>query len=542
MGTVARLLAENVSFRCTSVDRIGIRGYIHGLQHEGGMVKFLLNRGNRIPSPAAVNRNRERLIAEFDRLVAASGVPLMRFKGGESKEDIARPYQDAALAAGRSGLVLVGKAQERTSAWRGFVDRGHPGHRPNHPHIAWRRQSSVPDHWYFYFADPEWGPAFVKLCSYAPYPLWCCANGHEWAKRQLIKAGIGFEELDNGLRSVEDPAAAQRIFARLGAGHVRDLLRRMMAVIPDPLTIVDRRAGFEWCFSIAQLEVSDTVVFDQPRRARAWFEAAIGEHLDLGRPERVSLVVNRKVINRGRSKTPGRFATEVITRDVLPQLQIRYKSSKAKAYLKEGRALRVETTVNNADDFALHKTLNGENWRALRRVGAATNARFLAALGEGRPGLPDPATLESVVLPTVHDGQRAPGLRFGEPRTMALLASIAAFAHVIGGLTNRSLRAQMAALWQPDYSPAQATYDLRRLRLKGFIERVDRTNTYRVTPHGLRIAAFFTQLAARVIVPALTDLAALAPPHRRETRPLTIAWRAYEHELARHLRTTRLVA
>jgi hypothetical protein len=165
MGTVAKLLAEHVSFRCSSVDRIGIRGYIPELQYEGGVVKFLVCRGNTIPSPAALSRNHERLIAEFDALVAASGVPVVRFKRGESKEDLARPYQDAALVAGQAGLVLVGKAQERTSSWRGFVDDSHAGHRPNHPHIAWRRQSSMPDHWYLYFADAEWGPAFVKLCS-----------------------------------------------------------------------------------------------------------------------------------------------------------------------------------------------------------------------------------------------------------------------------------------------------------------------------------------------------------------------------------------
>jgi hypothetical protein len=232
----------------------------------------------------------------------------------------------------------------------------------------------------------------------------------------------------------------------------------------------------------------------------------------------------------------------VITRDVAPQLQIHYKSSKAKAYLKEGRALRVETTINDADDFNVHKTLTVDNWRALRRVGADTNARFLAALGEGQRDLPDPATLESVVLPTVHDGQRAPGLRFGEPHTMALLGSIAAFAHVIGGLTNRSLRTQMAAHWKSDYTSAQASYDLRRLRLKGFIERIAGTNTYRVTTHGLRIASFFTHLAARVIIPALTDLATLARPHQPAIRPLTTAWRNYEHELNKLLRTTRLIA
>jgi hypothetical protein len=176
MGTVARLLDEHVSFRCTSVDRIGVRGYIPGLQYEGGIVKFLLNRaGGTIPSPVLLNRNHERLVNELEALEESTGVPVVRFKSGQSKEDIARPYQDEALAAGRPGLVLVGKAQERTSSWRGFVDETHAAHRPGHPHMTWRRQSSVPDHWYFYFFDPDWGPAFIKLCSYAPYPLWCCA-------------------------------------------------------------------------------------------------------------------------------------------------------------------------------------------------------------------------------------------------------------------------------------------------------------------------------------------------------------------------------
>lgn len=383
MGTVARLLAEHVSFRCTSVDRIAIRGYIQGLQHEGGVVKFLLNRGNHIPSPAALNRNRERLAAELDALVATSGVPVVRFKGGQSKEEVARPYQDAAMAAGREGLVLVGKAQERTSSWRGFVDGSHAAHRPNHPHISWRRQSSVPDHWYLYFADPEWGPAFLKLCSYAPYPLWCCANGHEWAKHQLAKAGVGFEELDNGLRWVENAAIAHRTCARLGAGHVRDLLGRMMTAMPDPLTIVDRRAGFEWSFPSLNWRSPTPLCSTSLAGPGPGSRRPSATTSTWAAPSACRWSWIARWVNRGKNKTPGRFATEVITRDVAPQLQIHYKSSKAKAYLKERRALRVETTVNNAEDFALHKTLSADNWRALRRIGADTNARFLAAIGEG---------------------------------------------------------------------------------------------------------------------------------------------------------------
>jgi hypothetical protein len=281
---------------------------------------------------------------------------------------------------------------------------------------------------------------------------------------------------------------------------------------------------------VRQVEISDTAVFDAPRRGRAWFEAAIRDHLDLGRPEQVALVVDRHVRPRGKNPTPGRFATEVVARDINPKLQIHYKSSKAKCYLKEGRALPVETTINNPADFDTLKTLNAANWTALRRIGADTNTRFLAALGEGQAGLPDPATLESLVMPTTHDGQRAPGLRFGDPRVMALLSSIAAFAHVMGGLTNRTLREHMAARWTPDYATNQATYDLRRLRLKGLIERIDATNTYRVTRRGRSLATFLIVLAARVIIPALTDLDDTRPTSPAP-RPLTTAWRDYEHRL-----------
>jgi hypothetical protein len=530
MGTVDSLLAEHVSFRVTCVDRVGIAGYIRGLQFEGGVVKFILQRGYPIPSPVVLARNHDRFVGDIDRFVASSGVEVVRFRKGDVKEDIARPYQEAAAAANRAGVVLVGKAQERMEAWVGYKDTGSPFHTDRHPHFSFSRQAKVPDHWYFYGHDDQWGPVLAKLCPYAPYPLWIVANGHQWLKRQLAAAGIEFEALDNGLRSVGDPRLAHRLAARLSAGHLRAGIDRWLAWIPSPLTPDDRRRGFSYQFSVRQVEISDTAVFDAPRRGRAWFEAAIRDHLDLGRPEQVALVVDRHVRSRGKNPTPGRFATEVVARDINPKLQIHYKSSKAKCYLKEGRALRVETTINNPADFDTLKTLNSANWKALRSIGADTNARFLAALGEGHTGLPDPATLETLVMPTIHHGQREPGLRFGDPRVMALLSSIAAFAHVIGGLTNRSLREHMTARWTPDYSTNQATYDLRRLRLKGLIERLEHTNTYRVTPHGHGLATFLTTLAARVIIPALTDLDVVRPTPP-VPRPLTTAWHAYQREI-----------
>jgi hypothetical protein len=186
----------------------------------------------------------------------------------------------------------------------------------------------VPDSWYFYLFDRDWGPAFFKLSSYAPYPLFISANGHEWLKRQLEVRGVRYEDLDNGLRSVEDPELAHRLAGSLSAGHLLHLIAKWLPLLPSPLLDADRAAGFNWAFSVRQMEISDTAVFERPQLGRAWFEAAIRDHLSLGRPDKVRIVFGRQV----RSTTPGRFATNVITHGVYPRLEIRYKSSGAKAY------------------------------------------------------------------------------------------------------------------------------------------------------------------------------------------------------------------
>ena len=360
MGTVTNVLAEHVTLRLGSVDRIGIGGYIPRLCHEGGLVQFLLARasllGDRnIPSPALLARNHDRMIRDLDRFVDQHDLPVVRFRRGEVKELLARPHQQAAAAEGQSRVVLVGKAQERLQVWVGYQDSRSPLNVSRHPHFAFSRQTRVPDQWYFYLWDDDWGPAFIKLSPYAPYPAWIACNGHEWAKRQLVKAGVGFEELDNGLWRVEDPRAARRICARLGAGHVRSLIDRWMPTLPSPLIGADRRAGLGWSYSIRQLEISDTAVFDRPQAGRAWFEAAIRDHLDLGRPDKVKIVFGRRIHLHGPNghHTPGRFSTQVVTPGVHPRIEIRYKSSGAKAYFKQQRALRVETTINNANDFGL---------------------------------------------------------------------------------------------------------------------------------------------------------------------------------------------
>ena len=533
MATISSLLADHVTLQVRSVDRLFLQGYVPRLMCEGQVIRFLLDQGNPIPSPALLGKIGRAYVAEIDRFALHNDIPVVRFKKGDCKEQVARRYLDQAESDGRLGVVLIGVAQEKSSAWRGWRDGGPDGH----PHFEFRRQTVFVNHYYFYILDPDWGPGFIKTCAYAPFPVWVYLNGHEWAKRQAAKAGIAFEALDNGFRSTDDAAALAAICGRLCARDVERFFARWQARLPSPFSAADRRRGYRHQLAFRQLELSDTRVFDRPAQGRAWFEQTIRDQLALGRPDNVQVVFGRKVTRR----TPGRFLTRVINRGVEPAIQVHYKRSKVKQYFKEGRALRTETTINDTRDFQIGRLLTQANWEALLQIGHETNERLLEAQLEACQCAPDAQTLERVVLPSTQEGLQAPGLRFGDPRVMALLASLCSFGHLFDGLTNRTLRPLVAG-FIPGYSAGQMTYDLRRLRRKGLIARIPRTQRYELTGEGRRLAVFFTKTYTRIVNPSLSQLDPNLPDAIARTTALGKPWREFERALDARIKEAPIAA
>ena len=477
MADYATLLRDHVTLTCRSVDRIFLQGYVPRLQTVGQVCQFLRwQRGFGIPSSAAFGKIGQAYADEVHRFARAHGILVRRFARGENKEEIARPLIEAAAAEGGAGrVVLIGIAQEKAPAWRSWKAKGHE--RAAHPHMEWGRQMTFVNHFYFYLWDAEWGGAFWKTNAYAPYPIWIWLNGHEWAKRQLAKGGIGYTALDNGFRSCDDPALLQRVCDRLGPGAVTGFFWRWFHRLPSPFTHADLRAGYVYELAFRQFEVSDTRVFTRPAAGRAFFEGLIRDHLDLGRPDQVSLVFGRKVRLAGPHPTPGTFRTKVITSGVDPQIVCYYKSSRLKQYFKEHRALRTELVICDTRDFGVGRRLTYENWNALRDVGEHANQRLCDAEAASARPAPDVATLNQVARPSItSDGQHAPALRFGDARVMALMAAITGFCHLITGFDNPALVQRMRALLDDNsYSTRQATYDLRRLRRKQIIHRIEGT-------------------------------------------------------------------
>jgi hypothetical protein len=136
--------------------------------------------------------------------------------------------------------------------------------------------------YYFYLWDLDFGPAFIKICAYFPYPAKIWINGHECAKRQALMAGIRFTALAGGFAATDDPPGLQAICDRLGPGTITVFAERWWQVLPLPLTEHDRTAGYWWEISLRQVEVSRTLVLAAPRHARAVFEALVADNLDIG--------------------------------------------------------------------------------------------------------------------------------------------------------------------------------------------------------------------------------------------------------------------
>jgi len=259
--TVNDILDGHVGLDLECFDRIYLNGWVHNLQVSGQVVNFLTHHlGFPIPSPAILEKIGLRFRKAVTEFARDNDIEVIRFAKGERKLDVMRPHLDRLLKEKRSGVAAIGVVQEFARVFTGttYHSDADGGGIPRFGyHKADRRVTA----YYFYLVDEVFGPAFVKVCAYFPYPvkiwlLWL--NGHEFAKRAATAAGIGFTELDNGFATTDDPAGLQRLCDTLVPAKIAVFCERWWARLPLPLTDADRAGGYWWDISMRQIEVSRT--------------------------------------------------------------------------------------------------------------------------------------------------------------------------------------------------------------------------------------------------------------------------------------------
>src|SRR5580693_8884172 len=506
--TAGELLDGHTVLDIACLDRIYLNAYVPVLQSSGQVVAFMTQHlGKPIPSPALMEHIGTRFRKAVESYASSNGIPWVKFGKDDRKIDVMQPYLQAQAATGKSGVAAVGVSQEFQRVWSAY-QRDTQTAAPQYTFAKADRRVTC---YYFYLWDQDFGPAFIKVCAWFPYPAKIWLNGHEWVKRQAERAGIGFTPLSNGFAACQDPAALQAICDRLGPGTINVFTQRWLHRLPMPLGLKDHDAGYWWETSMRQVEISRTLVFDAPRHARGFFEALIADNLDIGRPHNVEIIFARKI----RRDTAGTFRTAIDRRDnggVL--VNVFYKHSRIKQYLKDGRAMRIETVVNAPRDLGCNARL--PNLDELQAKARAANRRILETERAGQGTVLASPAFERIAHPSVDaEGRRTPALRFGDPRVMALAGALCQTLLAATGFTSKNLRVLIAGLPGSTYTPGQMTYDLRRLRLNGLIRRLPHTNRYTLTSDGIRIAVFYTKVYNRLLVPLTAANQPQAPPELR---------------------------
>src|SRR6266567_787874 len=325
VATAAQMVAGHITLDISCLDRLYLTGFVAKLQTPGGVIYFLHDhRGQPIASPALFEPIGAKFRKDMTDWAQANGVPVVRFKAGDRKVEVMRPYLEQAAAVGGSKVVAIGRAQEFASVW-----------------TATRRD--------------------------------------------------------------DDPAALQAICDTFTAGTAKVWFERWMAKLPLPLTNTDRDAGFWWDLSMRQIETSRTLVFDDDCHARAFFEALLADNMDLGRPENVELLFRRGT-RAGRPTHPpaGGFKTKIDRYCDLVTLNVFYKNSRCKQYLKDGVALRIETVVNDARDLRCNRLLT--NLDELQAKARAINNQLLETETVGQGTALVSPVIERITKPTVNEG------------------------------------------------------------------------------------------------------------------------------------------
>jgi len=496
--SVADVLSDHVVFELESIDRLYCNLYVPQLQRAEGIVGFIRGHlGQPIASTAVIAPMSRDFVTRLRAFADQRGIPRVDFARGQRKDDVMHEHLAAFQAAGRTeGVLFIGRAQEKNTVFRTEKRRAADGRA--YPWIV--RTTSVVNQFYVHCVDEDFGAFFIKFSSYFPYGARLLLNGHHYAQARAARAGIGFTALDNGFAACDDPAAVQAICDSLDEDKIEALARKWLDILPSPYSPADR-AG----------------------------------NLDIGRPDQVGLIFDRKIVRKGPRATPGRFRTRVITDGVTPSLHVDYKNSKIKQYHKLGKAIRTETTLNDARDFGIGKRLT--NLPALRQAGFTANRRLLGAQKLSHDPITGAAALAQVTGPVITPaGTRIAGMRFTDPRVQALLPVLCVFRLLPHGFTNAVLRRHLAPLLgkTPDLmTSGQITYDLRRLRLHGLIERIPHTFRYQVTDTGLRSAQFLTRVHDRVLRAGLAEITDPSPPASTALRAADRAYRAAIDDLAR---------
>lgn len=480
-------------------DRVRVRGTLRWLCYPDGMGKYLSKMKVLLKDFKSFTTSITDMIRQASTQAAESAGRPVKYLSSPStrKEDVAREIAEQDDI--QKGLICILSSVE--PCWSFAV-----GPNPHTRQLELRYQQRKCLHYYHYHMHPQLGFMHVRFQTWFPFTVHVCLNGREWLARQLDQAGVAYLRKGNCFVRIADLSSAQKRLDR----QLRENWRKLLdALVPqfNPLhtkLISDGRAGYYW--SIESSEWATDIMFEDAASLGRLYPLLIRHGMQtLGSREVLRFLGRRLQV---RSGVHPNFSGEVISdlreRPEGVRIKHRVNSNSVKMYDKQGSVLRVETTINDAQDIKVYRRAEGDpsgekRWRSLRKtvadvyrraqVSQAANERYLASMATLADHTPLGDLVEKHCQPLKWRGKRVRALNPLSSHDACLLQAANQGEFLINGFRNRDLRRKLfgedpADKEQHKRRAAAVTRKIRLLRAHGLVRKVSKTRRYIVTKKG----------------------------------------------------------
>ena len=531
------------SYDC--VDRIVINAYFQLAQRGGGFRVWwrrLFGGDDKLDTNHLM-----RMAGRFSRRVHGwakkKGITLIHCKRGERKHELAQSYlpQDP----DKQGIFLVLVSRAPAPVWEA-VHFGKGG-------IEVKRKTPMPyvNHYSFHIFDKEWGHVAVKMSGHPPFGAQILLNGHEYVASQARAKGIDFTKEGNCFTEVSDYAALAEIadtLRRPGAiGRLSQVCRRwVFSCLRLALDVSQiQKSGFEYSFSVHQLEYSRNLIFEKGPKMEQVFSGVVDRtrgFIDVRTVKTLFGYKDRPHWRWAKNKKKPRFEMVLERPEYgLTIFKIHFRKQTLKIYTKGERVLRIEAVSHNTKDLGCGRVLE-KFPRIVSRLEKMVE-RFLEVLRCVDTTWLSNELLEQFPRPTVFGKSRVAGIDVNQPRIQAVVNSVIALSVNEGGFRVSELASKVGEKLRAPYTVRQASYDLKKLRAKGLAVRLGRSRRYETPGWAVRSMAALMVLREKVIKPLLAGAGKRKRGRKpRNQAPIDACYDTMQNEMQKLFECLRIAA
>lgn len=517
-----------------SVDRLVLNAYYPMGQSPGG---FRVWWRNLYGSDKDLDNNHlMRMAGRLSRRLyahaKANGIPVVACKAKERKQAIAAEYLPEDPDFIGVFVILTGLAS--APIWD--VHKGKNGKIANI-----ERKFSFVKHYHFHIMDPDWGHLIVRMSGHVPWGAQIILNGHEYTACQARKLGLSFEKEGNCFTDVDGITQLNQIAGTLRSPDAIGLLKKVCErwIYSSCLCFAlgfdeQEKTGFRYAYSVYQAEYSHNLLFQHGTQMEQLFEGIIERTRPWLNVERVKTIFGRKrrpFRHQKKRKKQPRFEVVVETPEYnLTIFKVHFDKLTVKLYSKGERVLRCEAVVHNTRALSCGRSL--PNLPKVIEELKNILERFLDALHCVDSSFIPDGTLDGMAQHGYIGKTRVAGIDISKIRMRAVMESVIGLATSPKGFTVSDLAVKVREIlgWSEDeYKSRHASYDLRKLRAKNWVRKIDKSRKYEVIPEGIKVLTALLVLREKVIKPVLSGAGkSQDAPMPRQLSPLDIQYRALQ--------------